>query len=319
MQLEVGAILDGKVTGITKFGVFVDIGEGKTGMVHISEISSTYVTEISEHVKEGQEVKARVLSIGEDGKIRLSMKKLNGDEAESKSKPKPQSTAEQNNGLPAPPAATADGELGIHFLDPFGGKSLTLSYRFHDLKGVCLINAVGNKVVHYIISTSDNLGNITNAVFNKLLCVSKPHISTVRKSRYLQKVREGFGLCLLNHSHNEFRSKLGKPIRADLTFKVTLLNAKRLRGKEELVNRLIVHRNVHNACIARIFLKILIFCRNIVSKLIELKKRIMEIFKGEVRSYYIGVRVIRGVLHGAEIIYLVFLGNNDDSAGVLSR
>ena len=90
MQLEVGAILDGKVTGITKFGVFVDIGEGKTGMVHISEISSTYVTEISEHVKEGQEVKARVLSIGEDGKIRLSMKKLNGDEAESKSKPKPQ-------------------------------------------------------------------------------------------------------------------------------------------------------------------------------------------------------------------------------------
>lgn len=84
MQFEVGAILEGKVTGITKFGVFVDLGEGKTGMVHISEISSTYVTEISDHVKEGQVVKARVLSIGEDGKIRLSMKKLNGDEAEAR-------------------------------------------------------------------------------------------------------------------------------------------------------------------------------------------------------------------------------------------
>lgn len=84
MQLEVGAVLEGKVTGITKFGVFVELGEGKTGMVHISEVSSNYVTEISEHVKEGQNVNVRVLSIGEDGKIRLSMKKLNGDVSETK-------------------------------------------------------------------------------------------------------------------------------------------------------------------------------------------------------------------------------------------
>lgn len=80
MQLEVGTILEGKVSGITKFGVFVELEGGKTGMVHISEVSSNYVTEISEHVKENQIVKVRVLSVGEDGKIRLSMKKLNGDE-----------------------------------------------------------------------------------------------------------------------------------------------------------------------------------------------------------------------------------------------
>lgn len=84
MQLEVGSILEGKVTGVTKFGAFVDLGEGKTGMVHISEVSSNYVTEISEHVKENQIVKVKVLSIGEDGKIRLSMKKLNGDEVDAK-------------------------------------------------------------------------------------------------------------------------------------------------------------------------------------------------------------------------------------------
>lgn len=88
MQLEVGTILEGKVTGITKFGVFVELGEGKTGMVHISEVSSNYVTEITDHVKENQIVKVKVLSIGEDGKIRLSMKKLNGDEP--KEKPQPQ-------------------------------------------------------------------------------------------------------------------------------------------------------------------------------------------------------------------------------------
>lgn len=84
MQLEVGTILEGKVTGITKFGVFVELPEGKTGMVHISEVSSSYVTEITDHVKENQIVKVKVISIGEDGKIRLSMKKLNEDEQEPK-------------------------------------------------------------------------------------------------------------------------------------------------------------------------------------------------------------------------------------------
>lgn len=75
MQVEVGAILEGKVTGITKFGAFVDLGEGKTGMVHISEVASTYVKEVRDFITEGQTVKVKVLSIAEDGKISLSIKK----------------------------------------------------------------------------------------------------------------------------------------------------------------------------------------------------------------------------------------------------
>lgn len=74
-QLEVGAIVEGKVTGITKFGVFVDIGDGKTGMVHISEVASTFVENISDHLTMGQQVKVKVISIGEDGKIGLSVKR----------------------------------------------------------------------------------------------------------------------------------------------------------------------------------------------------------------------------------------------------
>lgn len=74
MQLEVGTILTGKVTGITKYGVFVDLGSGKSGMVHISEVASTYVKEIRDYVTDGQEIKVKVLSISEDGKISLSMK-----------------------------------------------------------------------------------------------------------------------------------------------------------------------------------------------------------------------------------------------------
>lgn len=75
MQLEVGAVIEGKITGITKFGAFVELPDKKTGMVHISEVASTYVKEIREFITEGQTVKVKILSIGEDGKISLSMKK----------------------------------------------------------------------------------------------------------------------------------------------------------------------------------------------------------------------------------------------------
>ena len=84
MQFEVGLILEGKVTGITKFGAFVELPEGKTGMVHISEIAPTFVKEIRDYVTENQVVKVKILSVGEDGKISLSMKKAMEEERRAK-------------------------------------------------------------------------------------------------------------------------------------------------------------------------------------------------------------------------------------------
>ena len=75
MELTVGQIVEGKITGITNFGVFADIGEGKSGMVHISEVARTYVNDIKEYVKVGDVVKMKVINIGEDGKISLSIKR----------------------------------------------------------------------------------------------------------------------------------------------------------------------------------------------------------------------------------------------------
>ncbi len=75
MDLEVGMIVEGKVTGITKFGAFVDLEGGKTGMVHISEVAPTYVNDIKDFLTEGQTVKVKVLTINDDGKISLSIKK----------------------------------------------------------------------------------------------------------------------------------------------------------------------------------------------------------------------------------------------------
>lgn len=74
MPISIGDIYEGTVTGITNFGAFVSLPEGKSGMVHISEVSNVYVKDINEFVKDGQSVKVKVIAIDEKGKISLSMK-----------------------------------------------------------------------------------------------------------------------------------------------------------------------------------------------------------------------------------------------------
>ncbi len=74
MEFEVGSVVEGKVTGITKFGAFVSLPGGKSGLVHISEIAYSYVSEVSEHLKEGQEVKVKVINIDDANRINLSIK-----------------------------------------------------------------------------------------------------------------------------------------------------------------------------------------------------------------------------------------------------
>ena len=76
MQIEVGAILEGKVTSITKFGAFVELPENKTGMVHISEVSTGFVKEITDYLQENQIVKVKVIEIDQNGRINLSIKRL---------------------------------------------------------------------------------------------------------------------------------------------------------------------------------------------------------------------------------------------------
>ena len=76
MEFGVGSILDGKVTGITKFGAFVSLPEGRSGLVHISEIAYSYVNEVSDHLQEGQEVKVKVIGIDQANRINLSIKQV---------------------------------------------------------------------------------------------------------------------------------------------------------------------------------------------------------------------------------------------------
>lgn len=106
MQLTIGQIVEGKITGITNFGVFVDIGEGKSGLVHISEVAKTYVEDIKQFVKIGDTVKAKVLTISEDGKISLSIKRAIED-----TEPKNQPERKERRERKAAPPPKADGSF----------------------------------------------------------------------------------------------------------------------------------------------------------------------------------------------------------------
>ena len=101
MPINVGEIYEGTVTGVTNFGAFVALPEGKSGMVHISEVSNVYVKDINEYVKDKQTVKVKVISIDEKGKISLSMKQVEAP-VERESKFRESRPAEQKSFHDAP-------------------------------------------------------------------------------------------------------------------------------------------------------------------------------------------------------------------------
>ena len=122
MELTVGAIVEGKVKTITNFGAFIVLPENKTGLVHISEVANSYVSDIRQHLTEGQDVKVMVIGL-DNGKINLSIKRLepkpqrenNGRENFRSNAPRRESAAPQQNrtpqrSAPTPPPApkTAD-------------------------------------------------------------------------------------------------------------------------------------------------------------------------------------------------------------------
>ena len=91
MDLEMGAVVAGKVTGITKFGAFVSIAPGVSGLVHISEIASSYVSDVRDHLTEGQEIIVKIIGADKSDRMNLSIKAAaeNVDEAKIQPPPKP--------------------------------------------------------------------------------------------------------------------------------------------------------------------------------------------------------------------------------------
>ena len=107
MELTVGTITEGKIKSITNFGAFVALPENKTGMVHISEVANTYVSDIRQHLTEGQDVKVVVIGT-ENGKINLSIKRLEEKAQAENRAPRPQSRPARQAPPPPPAPKTAD-------------------------------------------------------------------------------------------------------------------------------------------------------------------------------------------------------------------
>ena len=87
-SIQVGAVLEGKVTSITKFGAFVELENRRSGLVHISEIANTFVNDVRDFLQEGQTVKVVVLST-DNGKINLSIKKALPHPTSGSERPRP--------------------------------------------------------------------------------------------------------------------------------------------------------------------------------------------------------------------------------------
>lgn len=96
MSVEVGAIIEGVVTGITNFGAFVELPENKVGLIHISEVSNVYVRDVREFLKERDKVKVKVLSIDNGGKIGLSIKQA-APPSQGDSRPQTQQRSQTNS------------------------------------------------------------------------------------------------------------------------------------------------------------------------------------------------------------------------------
>ncbi|TQR18188.1 S1 domain-containing RNA-binding protein [Psychrobacillus vulpis] len=96
MSIEVGSKVQGKVTGITNFGAFVELPGGSTGLVHISEVADNYVKDINEHLKVGDVVEVKVMNVEADGKIGLSIRKAK-PQAERPERPERPQRPRNNN------------------------------------------------------------------------------------------------------------------------------------------------------------------------------------------------------------------------------
>ena len=104
---SIGSIIEGKITGITKYGAFVELDGKNSGMIHISEISSEFVRDINEMLKVGQRVKAIVLKTNEDGKLALSIRQL-PNAPPSAQKEESRDLPEEKNTNFKPPASFED-------------------------------------------------------------------------------------------------------------------------------------------------------------------------------------------------------------------
>ncbi len=134
MQIEIGAVVDGVVTGIKSFGAFVKLPTGETGMVHISEVASAYVSDINEFLSVGQEVKVKVLGENDKGKISLSIKQAADAPAKKQDRPAQKSGPRRSPHSPVWQGVKQTDTSNMSFEDMLAAFKKTSDEKMSDLK-----------------------------------------------------------------------------------------------------------------------------------------------------------------------------------------
>lgn len=101
MSLAIGSVVEGRVSGITNFGAFVDLGDNVTGLVHISEVADTYVRDVKDFIKENDVIKVKVIAI-ENGRVGLSIRQVLGDAVRPKPPERKPGGFRPDRRMPAP-------------------------------------------------------------------------------------------------------------------------------------------------------------------------------------------------------------------------
>ncbi len=134
MQIEEGTVLDARITGITSFGAFADLGEGKSGLIHISEIATTYVEDVNDHLKKGQRVRVKVIAVQGD-KISLSIKRVEQEQKKPRRSKKEKAAKKPSHKLTQPPEEFEFAKRGdLSFDDMLQKFKRDSDEKFQDLK-----------------------------------------------------------------------------------------------------------------------------------------------------------------------------------------
>ena len=95
-EIEVGGIYYGAVTRITSYGAFVDLGNGKEGLLHISRIAKEHIRRVEDYVQIGEKVTVKVIEIDNQGRINLAMNELREKRADVVEESNSESKEEEN-------------------------------------------------------------------------------------------------------------------------------------------------------------------------------------------------------------------------------
>ena len=171
----------------------------------------------------------------------------------------------------------------LHFLSEKLG-CFSLSGYLHYLEGKIRVNAVIYKIGHNTVTAADNLGYCTYAVFDKILCISQPYVSSMGKSRDLEQVGKSCGLSVKKHLHSKACSHFGNGKSSCLPADVLCCNTQSL-GRQIKAHDLFVCRENVLGIYSRHILKVLVKRGHIVSKLVKLENGIVEGMEVKVSGY----------------------------------